>query len=133
MDLVFHALSSQPRRRILDIVQARPGASVGDVAKYFDISRIAVMKHLRVLEEAELIIPRKQGRVRELYFNPVPIQMIYDRWTSDYSKFWASKVTDLKFQAEQAAGKSKKRSTGQWPTVGKKVSRQGAKAQRKRS
>lgn len=100
MDLLFHALASQPRRRILDIVKSMPGCSVGDVAKYFDVSRIAVMKHLRVLEESQLIISRKQGRTRELYFNAVPIQMIYDRWTTEYGQFWASQVTDLKFKVE---------------------------------
>ena len=119
MDLVFHALSSQPRRQILDIVQHMPGCSVGDVAKYFDISRIAVMKHLRVLEEAQLVIPRKAGRVRELYFNPVPIQLIYDRWTTEYSKFWASQVTDLKFRVEQATARRKEQS----PTMKKSRTR----------
>ncbi len=111
MDLVFHALASQDRRRILDIVKNMPGSSVGDVAKYFQTSRIAVMKHLRVLEEAQLIVARKQGRVRELYFNAVPIQLIYDRWTTEYSQFWASQVTDLKFKIETAKTKRKK-STG---------------------
>ncbi len=101
MDAVFQALSSATRRRMLDIIKEMPGCSVNDVCKYFDISRIAVMKHLRVLEEAELIISRKAGRSRELYFNAVPIQLIYDRWTTEYSKFWASQVTELKFQVEQ--------------------------------
>jgi hypothetical protein len=47
--------------------------------------------------------------VRELYFNAVPIQLIYDRWTTEYSQFWASQVTDLKFKAEQAASKPRKK------------------------
>ena len=58
------------------------------------------MKHLRVLEDAELLVSRKVGRTRELYFNAVPIQMIYDRWTTDYSRFWATQVTDIKFMLE---------------------------------
>ena len=61
MDNVFQALSSQARRRMLDIIKSLPGCSVNDVAKYFDMSRIAVMKHLRVLEEAQLIISQKKG------------------------------------------------------------------------
>jgi predicted transcriptional regulator len=100
LDGVFLALANQTRRRILDIVKAMPGSSVNDVAKYFAMSRIAVMKHLGVLEAAQLIVSRKPGRTRELYFNAVPIQMIYDRWTSEYGAFWASQVADLKYQIE---------------------------------
>jgi predicted transcriptional regulator len=100
MDLVFHALANRTRRKILDLIKAAPGSCVGDVCKYFEVSRIAVIKHLRVLEQAQLIVLQKNGRRRELYFNAVPIQMIYDRWTSEYSAFWASKATDLKFLVE---------------------------------
>ena len=100
MDAVFQALGSESRRRILDVVNRMPGCSVGDVCKYFDVSRIAVMKHLRVLEDVGLIISEKKGRTRELYFNAAPIQMIYDRWTTDYSALWASHVTDVIFKAE---------------------------------
>ena len=100
MDAVFKALASGHRRKILDVVKSLPGCSVNDVCKYFDMSRIAVMKHLRVLGEAGLLISQKSGRTRELYFNVVPIQLIYDRWTTEYSKFWASHVTDIKFKAE---------------------------------
>lgn len=59
-----------------------------------------ILKHLRVLEEAQLLILKKAGRKTELYFNSIPIQMIYDRWTSDYSAFWASKLVDLKMLIE---------------------------------
>ncbi len=100
MDNVFAALASQPRRRILDIVKTMPGCSVNDVCKYFDISRIAVMKHLRVLEEANLIVSRKVGRTRELFFNAVPIQMVYDRWTTEYSALWSRGATRLKYKLE---------------------------------
>ena len=90
---------------MLDLIKDMPGCSVNDVAKYFEITRIAVMKHLRVLETAGLVVSRKQGRTRELYFNAVPIQLIYDRWTTEYSKFWASKVTDIKFALETRPAK----------------------------
>jgi DNA-binding transcriptional ArsR family regulator len=107
MDAVFEALSHQTRRKILDIVQSMPGCSVSDVVKYFeDISRIAVMKHLDVLEAANLLISNKVGRRRELFFNAVPIQMIYDRWTTDYSRFWASRALDLKYMIEQQIQKA---------------------------
>ncbi len=101
MDAVFMALSHQTRRKILDIVNSMPGCSVGDVAKYFDdISRIAVMKHLDHLESAGLVVSRRAGRRRELFFNSVPIQMIYDRWTTEYSRFWATRALDLKYLLE---------------------------------
>ena len=102
MDAVFLALGHQARRKILDLVQSMPGCSVADVTKYFeDISRIAVLRHLDVLETAGLLISRKVGRRRELFFNAVPIQMIYDRWTTEYSRFWASRALDLKYMIEQ--------------------------------
>ncbi|MBI1900802.1 MAG: helix-turn-helix transcriptional regulator [Planctomycetia bacterium] len=100
MDQVFHALSHATRRAILDVVQAQPGSSVHDVCDYFEISRIGVMKHLRVLEKAGLLLSEKKGRTRRLYFNAVPIQMIYDRWTTEYSAFWAGGLTRIKYRIE---------------------------------
>jgi predicted transcriptional regulator len=85
---------------MLDVIKEMPGCSVNDVVKYFDMSRVGVMKHLRLLEEAGLIVSQKTGRVRELYFNAVPIQLVYDRWTTEYASFWASKAMDLKYQVE---------------------------------
>ena len=105
MDAVFLALGSQKRRKMLDVIQSMPGCSVADVAKYFDCSRIMVMKHLDVLTAADLVISRKVGRRRELFFNAVPIQMIHDRWTSDYSRFWASRALDLKYMLESRTHK----------------------------
>lgn len=106
MDAVFQALANRHRRKILDLVKEMPGCSVNDVCKYFEMTRIAVMKHLNVLEQADLIISRKPGRTRELFFNAVPIQMVYDRWTTEYSRFWASQVTDWKFRIESGASQS---------------------------
>jgi predicted transcriptional regulator len=100
MDLVFHALASRPRRKLLDLIQSMPGCCVNDVSTYFEFSRIAVIKHLQILEQAQLIVVQKNGRRRELYFNAVPIQMIYDRWTSEYSSLWAAKAVDLKLKLE---------------------------------
>lgn len=108
MDLIFHALAHSARRKMLDLLKATPGCSVNDLCQYFDFSRIAVIKHLQVLGEAQLVIAKKNGRKRELYFNAVPIQMIYDRWTTEYSSFWASKATDLKFQIEAELPKPKR-------------------------
>ena len=103
MDAVFQALGNAQRRRMLDFVKNHPGCSVGEVAAGFDVSRIAVMRHLTVLEEAGLLISQKRGRVRHLYMNVVPIQMIHDRWSSEYSALWAGKLLDIKYRAEQRA------------------------------
>lgn len=105
IDQTLQALSHADRRRILDIVGQTPGITVTEVASHFDTSRIAVMKHLRVLEAADLLIPEKDGRYRRLYINLVPIQLIYDRWTDDYSAFWSGHLADLKYRVE---GKKKK-------------------------
>ena len=85
---------------MLDIVRDTPGITVGALATRFDVSRIAVMKHLAVLEQAELIISEKSGRTRKLYFNAVPIQLIHERWTTDYSAYWAGQLTRIKYLAE---------------------------------
>jgi DNA-binding transcriptional ArsR family regulator len=101
LDQVFHALAHADRRRILDILHERPGCAVGALARHFDVSRIAIMKHLAVLERAGLVISEKAGRSRRLYFNPVPIQLVYERWTDEYSALWASHVTALKHRIER--------------------------------
>jgi DNA-binding transcriptional ArsR family regulator len=99
-DHVFLALAHPVRRRILDVLKASPGCSVADVCAHFEMSRIGVMKHLKVLERADLVISEKVGRTRELHFNVVPIQIIYDRWTTELSALWARRLTDLKYRVE---------------------------------
>lgn len=103
MDAVFQALAHKDRRTILDIVKSRPGCTVGSICGHFSCSRIAVLKHLRVLEAAGLLISEKTGRTRQMFHNAVPIQMIYDRWTTEYSALWASHVTRIKYSVEGAA------------------------------
>ena len=110
MDAVFAALAHETRRRILDLLRNQPGAGVGVIAAEFDVSRIAIMKHLAVLEAANLIVSQKDGRTRRLYFNAAPIRMIYDRWTDDYSGYWAGELTRLKYLAEARAGTEKRKS-----------------------
>jgi len=100
MDAVFQALAHESRRKMLDLVKDEPGIVVGALAAEFDVSRIAVMKHLAVLEEAGLIVSEKDGRSRRLYFNAAPIQMIHDRWTTEYSAYWAGHLTRIKYLAE---------------------------------
>jgi len=85
---------------MLDLVKEQPGISVGALATSFDVSRIAVMKHLAILETAGLVISEKRGRVRNLYFNAAPIQLIHERWTTEYSAYWSGHLTRIKYLAE---------------------------------
>ena len=107
MDALFQALAHEHRRRMLDLIKAQPGVAVGELARHFDVSRIAVMNHLAVLERARLVLSEREGRTRKLYLNPVPIQLIHERWTSEFSALWASRLTKIKYAAE-AARKNKR-------------------------
>ncbi len=109
MDAVFQALAHAQRRRMLDIVTERPGCSVNELCAYFDMSRIAVMKHLRVLHDAMLLVSAKEGRTRRIFFNAVPIQMIHDRWTTQYSRFWAGRLMDVKVRVESRQARAARR------------------------
>ena len=102
MDAVFHALAHATRRQILDLVRDAPGLTVGKLAANFDVSRIAVMNHLAVLEQAGLVISEKEGRSRKLFLNVMPIQEIYGRWTDTYSAHWADRLGFIKVAAEAA-------------------------------
>ncbi|MEM8932261.1 MAG: helix-turn-helix domain-containing protein [Acidobacteriota bacterium] len=106
MDALFHALANRARRRILDLVNAEPGCTVGEVCASFDMSRIGVLKHINVLEAADLLFTEKEGRARRLYFNVVPIQTVYDRWTTEYSAMWASHLTRLRYRVERQEDES---------------------------
>lgn len=99
-DLVFQAIAHPARRQMMDLVKASPGMTVQGVASHFSFSRIATMKHLARLEAADLLVSKKEGRSRRLYFNPMPIQGIYDRWTSEDSSFWAGRMADMQQRAQ---------------------------------
>ena len=103
LDLLFAVLASAPRRRMLDLVMATPGMSVKALASHFEMSRVAVLTHVRQLEAAELLLTRKQGRVRQLFFNPVPLQAIHERWSTRYGELWASRMLDVKARVEDRA------------------------------
>jgi predicted transcriptional regulator len=100
IDLVFAALAHPLRRRMIDLIIQMPGMSVSALASNFDCSRIAVTKHVATLEQATLVLSERRGRERQLFFNAVPIQQIYDRWTTRYSAFWAQRMTDLESRIE---------------------------------
>lgn len=108
MTAIFHALAHESRRKIMDVLKTRPGIGVGELAQEFDVTRIAVMNHLAVLEDAGIVISEKDGRTRRLYLNATPIQMINDRWLDDYTGHWARKLTGIKYAAEAAHAKSKR-------------------------
>jgi predicted transcriptional regulator len=109
IDATFSALAHPVRRRVIDLLTGRPGMTVGAVASHFEMSRIGVMKHLRILEDAELVLSEKVGRERRLYFNPMPIQQIYDRWTTQLTGFWAEQIADIKDRVEGRQWRVEKR------------------------
>lgn len=96
MDLVFKALSDPTRRELLDLLFADDGQSLGDLESRFDMTRIGVSKHLRLLEEAGLVMSGRRGRHKLHYLNPVPIRLVHDRWVSKYTEPWVERVVDLK-------------------------------------
>ena len=100
-DKTFKALADPSRRLILDIVKNKLGININEVSDNFEFSRFAVMKHIKILEEAELIVHKREGKFKKLYINVMPIQAIYDRWISKYSGLWAKGLTSLKYQLEK--------------------------------
>lgn len=104
LDATFHALASEPRRRMLDWLVREPGCNVNRLAECFEgeLSRFGVMKHLQVLERGQLVLSRKEGRERRLWFNAAPLQLIHERWSTELSSYWAARLTALKYAAEGA-------------------------------
>lgn len=101
MDEVFKALADPVRRRLLDRLHARGGQTLGELCQGLDISRQAVSKHLAVLEAANLVAYRREGRERLHFLNPVPIQEVADRWIGKYQRGTARALADLKQALEQ--------------------------------
>jgi DNA-binding transcriptional ArsR family regulator/uncharacterized protein YndB with AHSA1/START domain len=97
--LLWQALADRTRRRILDLLTERP-RTTGDIASHFDISRIAVMRHLDVLGEAGLVTSRKRGRERWHYLNALPLQRIRERWLDPVAAGWASALLRLQDRVE---------------------------------
>jgi uncharacterized protein YndB with AHSA1/START domain/DNA-binding transcriptional ArsR family regulator len=97
---VFKALSDPTRRELLDELFRRDGQTLVALAGRFDMSRVAVAKHLRLLEDAGLVIGRRRGREKLHYLNPVPIRLVYDRWVSKYTEAWATGLAELKRDLE---------------------------------
>ena len=102
VDLVFKALADQTRRDLLDALFAEDGQTLTALEERVPMTRFGVMKHLKVLEEAGLVVTRKRGREKLHFLNPVPIRLIHDRWVSKYAEPWAEALTDLKAQLEES-------------------------------
>ena len=101
MDDVFKALADPTRRSLLDELFNEDGQTLSALEERLPMTRFGVMKHLKVLEEAGLVVTRKQGREKLHFLNPVPIRLIHDRWVSKYAEPWASALTELKTQLEE--------------------------------
>src|SRR6476619_7002389 len=100
-DRVFKALADPTRRHLLDQLFERDGLTLGELQAGVDMTRFGVMKHLGVLEDAQLITTRKSGREKLHYLNPVPIRSIHDRWIDKYTERRVSALAGLKQALEQ--------------------------------
>ena len=102
-DLVFKALADPTRRFLLDRLFERDGRTLTELESELEMTRFGVMKHLKVLQEAHLVVARKQGREKLHFLNPVPIRLIHDRWIDKYTERRVSALTDLKSELERDA------------------------------
>ena len=100
-DRVFKALADSTRRFLLDRLFARDGRTLTELESELEMTRFGVMKHLRVLEDAGLVVTRKAGREKLHFLNPVPIRLVHDRWIDKFTERRVSALTDLKRQLEE--------------------------------
>lgn len=101
MDAAFKALADPTRRRLLDMLFRRDGQTLGQLERRLSMTRFGVMKHLRVLEEARLIVTKRRGREKLHFLNVVPIRQIHDRWIDKYAAPVAAMLTGLKKEIEE--------------------------------
>jgi uncharacterized protein YndB with AHSA1/START domain len=101
MDEVFRALADPTRRSLLDELFRQDGQTLSELEARFSMTRFGVMKHLRVLEEAGLVVARRRGREKLHFLNPVPIRLVHDRWVSKYAEPWVAGLSDLKTRLER--------------------------------
>src|SRR5689334_8422004 len=101
MDEVFKALADPTRRSLLDELFKEDGQTLSALERRLPMSRFGVMKHLRVLEEAGLVVTRRRGREKLHFLNTVPIRLVHDRWVSKYAEPWAAGLSQLKQTIEE--------------------------------
>jgi DNA-binding transcriptional ArsR family regulator len=100
-DRVFKALADSTRRFLLDLLFTRDGRTLTELESELEMSRFGVMKHLKVLEEAGLVITRRSGREKLHFLNSVPIRLIHDRWIDKYTEQQVAALADLKAELEE--------------------------------
>lgn len=106
MDAIFKALNDPARRALLDSLRAKDGQSLMELEEQLDMTRFGVMKHLKVLEDANLIVPRKVGRFKYHYLNAMPLQEVIDRWVEPLLAHSAARaMADLKQELEKKMSK----------------------------
>src|SRR4051794_27456434 len=101
-DRVFKALADPTRRFLLDRLFERDGRTLTELESDLEMTRFGVMKHLRVLEDAGLVVTRRKGREKHHFLNPVPIRLIHDRWIDKYTEHRVAALADLKTELEEA-------------------------------
>jgi len=101
---VFKALADPTRRFLLDRLFARDGRTLTELASGLEMTRFGVMKHLRILEDAGLVVVRRSGREKLHFLNPVPIRLIHDRWIDKYTARQVSALAALKSELEKEPG-----------------------------
>jgi uncharacterized protein YndB with AHSA1/START domain/DNA-binding transcriptional ArsR family regulator len=101
VDEVFKALADPTRRELLDELFRADGQTLSALEERFPMTRFGVMKHLRQLEDAGLVVTRRRGREKLHFLNPVPIRLIHDRWVSKYAEPWAAALSELKEKLEK--------------------------------
>jgi len=102
-DRVFKALADPTRRHLLDRLYERDGRSLGELESELEMTRFGVMKHLRVLEEAGLVVTQRSGREKLHFLNPVPIRLVHDRWIDKYTEHRVAALANLKTRLETHA------------------------------
>ena len=102
-DPVFKALADPTRRFLLDLLFVQDGRTLSDLESGLEMTRFGVMKHLRVLEDAGLVLSRRSGREKLHFLNPVPIRLVHDRWIDKYTERQVSALADLKHTLEETA------------------------------
>ena len=102
MDAVFRALADPTRRSLLDELFKEDGQTLSALEERLPMTRFGVMKHLKILEEAGLVVSRRRGREKLHFLNPVPIRLVHNRWVSKYAQVWAAGLSELKQELERS-------------------------------
>ena len=103
-DLLFKALADPNRRKLLDLLHAHDGRTLGELCEHLDMTRQGVTQHLDVLEATNLVVTQRSGREKLHFLNPLPLQEIYERWIAKFEKPRLKALADLKRRLEKTDG-----------------------------